>query len=203
MAQEDTIKIIKKIEHPMVRQLKSLRLHQADLRQCSAILSHFQNLQEINNLQISPELSKVLGFTSLSLYFKIFTPSKARIMLDKTKVFRDQPEFNSSFNHFQNIRNKYLLNDENAQTKSSAGLLLSIENQPVKVISLGETGILLVDRDIQRLTELVEFTLSYLSQKSADIESQLLAIYQTWSVPELINLPDINLPDINLTDVNN
>ncbi len=189
MEQQDQIK---KIEHPMVRQLKSLRLHQADLLQCSAILDHFQNLQEINNLQISPELSKALGFASLSLYFKIFTPSKDRIMLDKSKVFRDQPEFNSSFNHFQNIRNKYLLNDENTQTKSSVGLLLSLENQPVKIISLGETGILLIDREIQRLTELVEFTLSYLSQKSADIESQLLSIYQTWSVPELANLPDVN-----------
>ncbi|NJL88434.1 MAG: hypothetical protein HC916_00525 [Coleofasciculaceae cyanobacterium SM2_1_6] len=176
----------------MVRQLKSLRLHQADLQQCFAILSHFQNFQELQNTQGLLELNKALGFTSLSLYFKIFTPSKARIMLDKTKVFRDQPEFNSSFNHFQNIRNKYLLNDENTQTKSLVGLLLDQESQPVAVISSAEVGIILDDREIQRLRELVEFTLGYLSQKSADIESQLLAIYQTWSIPELINIPDIS-----------
>lgn len=197
MVQKDTSKIIKKIEHPMVRQLKSLRLHQADLQQCLVILDHFQNLLEINNSQISLELSRAIGFASLSLYFKVFNPSKDRIMLDKTKVFRDQPEFNSSFNHFQNIRSKYLINDENAHTKSSVGLLLNSENQPVKVISLGETGILLDDREIQRLTELGEFTLSYLSQKSTDIESQLLAIYQTWSIPELINLPDVDFPDLS------
>lgn len=194
--QEDTSKIIKKITHPMVRLLNSLRLHQADLQQCSAILSHFQYLQEVNNFQISPELGKAMGFSSLSLYFKIFTPSKARIMLDKTKVFRDQPEFTSSFNHFQNIRNKYLLNDENTQTESSVGLLLDAEYQAIKVISCGETGVLLDDRETQRLIELVEFTLAYLSQKSADIESQLLGIYQTWLASELINLPEFNSQEI-------
>lgn len=124
----DAVKVIK-LEGPLSRQLGDIVLHQEDLKFAK------QCLEGINLVPEDPFfLREGLWRSALVHVMKCFGSNVARSSLPEAKILQGQPpEAKVVFDYFKNLRNKFIVHDENAYMQAMTGALINNGRKRFKV----------------------------------------------------------------------
>ena len=100
-------------------------LHKADIDDA------FSFLQFIS-ADKSNMMNKALFIAGLNSAMKTFKPSNARMQSLKNEFIKQFPELADDLKHFESLRNKHYMHDDNGMIEATAFLLLNPEGSPVK-----------------------------------------------------------------------
>ncbi len=175
LAGHPRVAVCKSIDHPLVRQLRSFRLHQANLQICQAALQQVP--------LVEPPLDQALWMAALNLYLMAFGSGRGVVMLDRQKVL--SPEQISMFHQLEKSRGREL---EQGYGDTVALLLLDDQQHLISVASgIKQTQPLTL---VPQLSELVSQSLGWVEAKCHALENQLADLYHQWTPEELASLPD-------------
>ena len=123
----DGIKVIS-IEGSRAEKLSDLWLHRFDLR------STIDCLEAINHTSENPRiLREALWRTAIVFFFKCFSWSRSREKLLKEEVYEADRQFLSILKNLKDLRDRYLVHDENAYSQSFPGAILNRGNKTYKI----------------------------------------------------------------------
>lgn len=100
-------------------------LHKADIDDA------FSFLQFIS-ADKSNMMNKALFIAGLNSAMKTFKPSNARMQSLKNEFIKQFPELADDLKHFESLRDKHYVHDDNGMIEATAFLLLNPEGSPVK-----------------------------------------------------------------------
>lgn len=118
-----------------VRSLNDLYLNLTDLTLCLRLMTDNKDV-----LWGKPSDLKVALWTAIiTKYFSCFGNSDSRRTLNAGKVFKNNPNAQSTFYKFSNIRNKHIVHDENNMIQSNAVIQIDegVVARPFKIMIVG------------------------------------------------------------------
>jgi hypothetical protein len=124
----DAVKLIK-LDDPKAHRISDLVLHRHDLEFADACL------EAINRVPIDPPTVREALWRCARVHFaKCFGNSAARFQLSHKKIYRNEPpEARRVFEHFQHLRDKHVVHDENSYSQSIPGAVLNRGDKPYKI----------------------------------------------------------------------
>ena len=126
----DAVKVVR-ITGPKAQRLASLALHRSDLE------FSLECMKAINETPEQPHvLREALWRSAIVHFMKCFGHSESRSRLTPKVVFKGDGEAFDVFRHFESLRNKNLIHDENAFTQCLPGAVLNRENLDHKIAKI-------------------------------------------------------------------
>lgn len=124
----DSKRVIK-INGPLARQLADHILHQTDLEFADGCLDAI-NIAPAN----PPVIREGLWRSAIVHVMKCFGSNGSRSSLPESKILKSQPaEAKFVFDYFKNIRNKFIVHDENAWAQAMVGAAINDGSKDYKV----------------------------------------------------------------------
>lgn len=154
----------------------------------------YLNCISLNN---HPRANEGLFVGALSIYFKCFQTSDARVALDEAAFKRSSPQFSNEFNRFKNWRNKHYIHDENSMTQASSFLLIAPKDcsskfggPPSVVWNLAPVNYI---REGQCLQSLMKETWKFTVQKIDETGDAIMKEMESLSHDDLLALEDAHI----------
>lgn len=120
------VKVIK-LDGPIAKRLSELTLHKRDLYFADECL----NLIKANNTQ--KLINEALWRSAIIFYIKCFGNNASRSQLSEKSIYKNDPKAIKVFNYFKNLRNKYIIHDENSYSQSIPGAILNKGDKSYKI----------------------------------------------------------------------
>jgi hypothetical protein len=121
----DAIKVVQ-VTGKHYRQISHLVLHKSDLEFALGCLA------ELNNVE-KPVVRDALWNSAIVAFIKCFSGNSARIRLNETKIYANEPIGKHVFEYFKNLRNKHVVHDENSYTQCVPCAAINGGNKAYKV----------------------------------------------------------------------
>lgn len=193
--------IFKKIDDHhdhIVKQLQAIVLHEVDLRFCRYCLKELRSL----NWEKQSELAEAFWISCIGRFFKCFGGSKARSQLSATKIFKANPQVKEVFKHFQALRDKHIVHDENPFSQAFVAVAINASEHDQLMVEVFASPIhlfMINDTEIERLHQLIDETFAWVSEKRIELEKTLTTTYSQWTRDRLLALPNLTTiaPDSN------
>ena len=184
----DTEKVIRLIG-PKAQRLGDLSLHRVDLGFA------LDSLRELNVPGVSEHVRESLWRSAIVHFCKCFGSSQSRFSLDATAIFKTEPpEAMLNFEHFKNIRDRYLVHDENSYTQAVTGALLNSGTKSFKIEKVIASSIFVGTLDqthTENLQLLVRRTYDWVVSQADQLCAILSVELEALPYQELINRPEL------------
>lgn len=172
------------------RQFVSFFLNKADIE---AGIDYLKCIS-LNN---HPRANEGLFVGALSVYFKCFQSSSARVALDEAAFKKISPQLSDEFDRYKNWRNKHYIHDENGMTQACSFLLIAPKGCSSK---FGGTPSVIwnsapVDyiREGQCLLNLMQETWKFTVQKIDETSNEIMEEMDSLSHDDLLSLEDAHI----------
>ena len=191
-------RIFKQIDDAIAKELKAIALHGVDLAFCRYCVNELRNI----DCEKQSERAEAFWIACITRFFKCFGYSKSRSRLLPDEIFGTS-ESSDSFEFYRALRNKHIVHDENPF--SDAHVVVALD-----AVNLDETSVearfaytfyIIGGEEIERLQQLVETTLCWVTSKRVELESTLSSNYSQWTRKKLDSLPNLEVSAPSLTDV--
>lgn len=131
----------------------------------------------------SDMMNKAMFIAGLNSAMKTFKPSNARMKIRKDEFVRQFPALADDLNHFESLRDKHYMHDDNGMIEGTAFLLLNPEGSPEKFGGLPSvvwnSKHLNYYAESQRLQRFLYSVLDYIVEQIDSIGDQLAKRYAT------------------------
>ncbi|OGE31026.1 hypothetical protein A2631_05080 [Candidatus Daviesbacteria bacterium RIFCSPHIGHO2_01_FULL_44_29] len=123
----DGVKVIR-VKGRKAQRFSDLVLHKRDLDfadECLNCINQATNAQELIN--------EALWRSAIIFYIKCFGNNASRSQLSERVIYKNDPKAVKVFNYFSNLRNKYIVHDENSYSQSLPGAILNKGDKSYKI----------------------------------------------------------------------
>ncbi len=181
-----------RIDNPRVRRFADLALHRKDLDFALRSLEFIGTQSKIDE-----HLREALWRSAVVHYFKCFGHSAARFQLQARQVYKDQPPTAlQAFEHFQNLRDKHYIHDENAFQQCTVAVAVGDGKKYCKVaavIPFMVTVNVCTDENVACMRQLITCAIAWVDAESRKRETELRTHLETLSHEELTRHPGISV----------
>ena len=181
---------------PKVKTLREIVLHQYDLQ------TALQLLEALNSKSLSNEVRKGLWHHAITVYYKCFKHNDARRRLWPQIVYATRRNFLTTFNFFQDLRDKHIVHDDNPYIRAYVGAII---NEPGKEIKVEEviSGVAVLDvleeSKWRMFSELVRYAVEWIGKERTRMQDAIKREFEEKSYDELCSLEElaIKVPTID------
>lgn len=190
----DSEKLIDVSQFPISKQLADLSLHRDDCEKALEALHGSASFRSyngsINGIE-TQTLEQILLFFSICSFYKCFGENKSRSSLNKLKVYQN-PSSIKTFEYYRNIRDKFLVHDENRMTATAVGAALNPINSERKIERILTTAIKVISLDAaayENLDKLISEALVWIKNDFIEKSAKLTEILEKQEHHTLGTLP--------------
>lgn len=188
------------LKDAIAKRISHLVLHLGDLDFAERCL------QTLAIGQVEPTRS-ALWTSAITHFYKCFGNSKARFRLDPRMVYRGEDELAlENFFHFQAMRNKHFVHDENAFLQAHTGAVIngpSSTHKIAKIITFSARGDILGQDSFTNLRLLIEGAKKWVVAEHDKLCDDLTVDLERRAHADLLGLPPLQYSKPDVEDASN